>query len=95
MGAWIIVPLNSFIVSFITAIFGGMEQDVWSQAFITPIAEEVLKLIPIGVYLFLSRRASSLSLSDYALIGAVTGAGFQFLEETTRRLVSGGFSIMV
>ncbi|WP_289709894.1 PrsW family glutamic-type intramembrane protease [Peribacillus butanolivorans] len=90
VGAWIIVPLNSFIVSFITAIFGGMEQDVWSQAFITPIAEEVLKLIPIGVYLFLSRRASSLSLSDYALIGAATGAGFQFLEETTRRLVSGG-----
>ncbi|MFF5396227.1 PrsW family glutamic-type intramembrane protease [Peribacillus butanolivorans] len=90
VGAWIIVPLNSFIVSFITAIFGGIEQDVWSQAFITPIAEEVLKLIPIGVYLFLSRRASSLSLSDYALIGAATGAGFQFLEETTRRLVSGG-----
>ncbi|MFU2017075.1 PrsW family glutamic-type intramembrane protease [Peribacillus butanolivorans] len=90
VGAWIIVPLNSFIVSFITAIFGGMEQDVWSQAIITPIAEEVLKLIPIGVYLFLSRRASSLSLSDYALIGAATGAGFQFLEETTRRLVSGG-----
>ncbi|MFC9597013.1 PrsW family glutamic-type intramembrane protease [Peribacillus butanolivorans] len=90
VGAWIIVPLNSFIVSFITAIFGGIEQDIWSQAFITPIAEEVLKLIPIGVYLFLSRRASSLSLSDYALIGAATGAGFQFLEETTRRLVSGG-----
>lgn len=90
VGAWLIVPLNSFIVRFITSIFGGMEQDVWSQALLTPIAEEVLKLIPIGVYLFLSRRASTLSLSDYALIGAATGAGFQFLEETTRRLVSGG-----
>ncbi|MGE8077364.1 EndoU domain-containing protein [Peribacillus loiseleuriae] len=89
-GAWLIVPLNSFIVRFITAIFDGMEQDVWSQAFLTPIAEEVLKLVPIGVYLFLSRRASTLSLSDYALMGAATGAGFQFLEETTRRLVSGG-----
>lgn len=89
-GAWFIVPLNSFIVRYITAIFGGMEQDVWSQAFLTPIAEEVLKLIPIGVYLFISRRASTLSLSDYALMGAATGAGFQFLEETTRRLVSRG-----
>lgn len=89
-GAWLIVPLNSFIVSSITAIFGGREQDVWSQAFLTPIAEELLKLMPLGVYLFLSRRASTLSLSDYALIGAATGAGFQFLEETTRRLVSGG-----
>jgi RsiW-degrading membrane proteinase PrsW (M82 family) len=89
-GAWLIVPLNSFIVRFITATFGGREQDVWSQAFLTPISEEVLKLIPIGVYLFLSRRASTLSLSDYALIGAATGAGFQFLEETTRRFISGG-----
>ncbi|WP_052737871.1 EndoU domain-containing protein [Bacillus sp. SA1-12] len=88
-GAWLIVPLNSFIVSTITAIFGGREQDIWSQSFLTPIAEEVLKLIPLGVYLFLSRRASVLSLSDYALIGAATGAGFQFMEETTRRLVSG------
>ncbi|WHY88631.1 EndoU domain-containing protein [Neobacillus novalis] len=89
-GAWFIVPLTSFIVSAITAIFGGVEQDVWSQAFLTPIAEEVLKLIPLGAYLFLSRRASTLSLGDYALIGAATGAGFQFLEETTRRLVSRG-----
>ncbi|MFJ5624783.1 hypothetical protein ACIQD3_19095 [Peribacillus loiseleuriae] len=39
-GAWLIVPLNSFIVRFITAIFDGMEQDVWSQAFLTPIAEQ-------------------------------------------------------
>lgn len=88
-GAWLIVPLNSFIVHFITSIFGGREQDVWSQAFLTPIAEEVLKLIPLGVYLFLSRRASTLSLSDYALIGAATGSGFQFLEEISRRFVSG------
>ncbi|MGM7724747.1 PrsW family glutamic-type intramembrane protease [Metabacillus sp. Hm71] len=89
-GAWIITLLNSIIVSSITAIFGGREQDVWSQAFLTPIAEELLKLIPLGVYLFLSRRASTLSLSDYALIGAATGAGFQFMEEATRRLISGG-----
>lgn len=95
VGAWIIVPLNSFIVSFITAIFGGMEQDVWSQAFITPIAEEVLKLIPIGVYLFLSRRASSLSLSDYALIGAATGAGFQFWRKPHVDWFLEVFSIMV
>lgn len=88
-GAWLIVPLNSMFVLSITAIFGGDESDLWSQAFLTPISEEVLKLIPIGAYLFLSRRASTLSLSDYALIGAATGAGFQFLEETARRLVSG------
>lgn len=88
-GAWLIVPLNSILVGSITTLFGGKATDVWSQAVLTPFAEEVLKLIPIGVYLFLSRRASSLSLSDYALIGAASGAGFQFLEETTRRLISG------
>ncbi|CAG9611927.1 hypothetical protein BACCIP111899_01099 [Bacillus rhizoplanae] len=88
-GAWLIVPLNSVLVASITVVFGGEASNVWSQAVLTPIAEEMLKLIPLGVYLFLSRRASSLSLSDYALIGAASGAGFQFLEETTRRLISG------
>ncbi|MBW8351615.1 PrsW family intramembrane metalloprotease [Bacillus sp. IITD106] len=86
---WLIVPLNSVIVLSITWFLGGQASNVWSQAFLTPIAEEVLKLIPLAVYLFFSRRASSLSLSDYALIGAASGAGFQFLEETTRRLISG------
>ncbi|MEK3886834.1 PrsW family glutamic-type intramembrane protease [Bacillus sp. FSL K6-3431] len=89
-GAWLIVPLNSVIVISITSIFGGQTSDVWSQAFLTPIVEEISKLIPLGVYLLLSRRASSLSLSDYALIGAASGAGFQFLEEVTRRLITGG-----
>ncbi|MFF2445493.1 DNA/RNA non-specific endonuclease [Neobacillus sp. NPDC058068] len=88
--SWLIVPLNSVIVLSITIVFGGQASGVWSQAFLTPIAEEVLKLIPLGVYLFLSRRATSLSLSDYALIGAASGAGFQFLEETGRRLIYGG-----
>lgn len=88
-GAWLIVPLNSVLVGSITAVFGSEASDVWSQAVLTPIAEEVLKLIPLGVYLFLSRRSSSLSLSDFALIGAASGAGFQFLEETTRRLITG------
>ncbi|MBS4202190.1 PrsW family intramembrane metalloprotease [Bacillus sp. FJAT-49732] len=86
---WLIVPLNSFIVLAITWVFGGQASNVWSQAFLTPIAEEVLKLIPLAVYLFLSRRASALSLSDFALIGAASGAGFQFVEEVTRRLISG------
>ncbi len=88
-GAWLVVPLNSVIVITITSIFGGLTSDGWSQAILTPIVEEISKLIPLGVYLLLSRRASSLSLSDYALIGASSGAGFQFLEEVTRRLITG------
>ncbi|MDN4523991.1 DNA/RNA non-specific endonuclease [Fictibacillus fluitans] len=90
-GAWLIAPLNAVIVLLITGMFGGRALDVWSQSFITPVTEEVLKLLPFAIYLFLSRRATALSLSDYALAGAATGAGFQFLEETARRLVSGAF----
>ncbi|MDM5339140.1 DNA/RNA non-specific endonuclease [Fictibacillus enclensis] len=90
-GSWLIAPLNALIVLLITAVFGGRALDVWSQSFITPVTEEVLKLLPLTIYLFLSRRATALSLSDYALAGAATGAGFQFLEETARRLVSGAF----
>ncbi|WP_343032876.1 polymorphic toxin type 30 domain-containing protein [Cytobacillus depressus] len=89
VGAWLIAPLTSMVVRFITFLFGGMESDIWSMSVLTPIAEEVIKLIPLGVYLFVSRRASSLSLTDFALIGAASGAGFQFFEETTRRIASG------
>src|SRR5690606_10329998 len=62
------------------------------------VAEEIFKLLPLFVYLWLSRRATALSLSDYALIGAAVGGGFQMMEEVARRLASGeiwgyGFSI--
>ncbi|MDQ0271897.1 EndoU domain-containing protein [Cytobacillus purgationiresistens] len=89
-GAWLIVPLNTFVVYTMTSILGGSTSDGWSMAFLTPISEEVLKLVPLIFYLFLSRRASTLSLTDYALIGAAIGAGFQFLEETARRMITGG-----
>jgi RsiW-degrading membrane proteinase PrsW (M82 family) len=88
-GAWLVAPFTNGVVQLFHLVFGGQTSDLWSTAVLTPIAEEVFKLIPVGVYLFLSRRASSLSLSDYVLIGAATGAGFQFLEETARRLTSG------
>ncbi|WP_314728261.1 polymorphic toxin type 30 domain-containing protein [Bacillus sp. Marseille-Q3570] len=88
-GAWLMTPINTIIVSSFTTLFGGREADVWSMAILTPIVEEIVKLIPLGAYLYFSRRATSLSLSDFALIGAATGAGFQFLEETFRRFVTG------
>ncbi|GIQ63268.1 hypothetical protein PACILC2_18360 [Paenibacillus cisolokensis] len=90
-GAWLTVPINTVIVNAITALFGGEARDIWSTAVVTPIMEEMMKLLPLGVFLFLSRRASTLSLADYALIGGATGAGFQWMEETVRRFVSGMF----
>lgn len=64
--------------------------DEWSQAVLTPIVEELWKLLPLGVFLLFSRRASSLSLGDYALIGGAAGVGFQLAEETARRWLNSG-----
>ncbi|WP_223067216.1 PrsW family glutamic-type intramembrane protease [Paenibacillus caui] len=91
VGAWFITPLNALIVQSITEAFAGETRDAWSQAFLTPIVEESLKLLPLVFFLLFSRKATSLSLSDFALIGGATGAGFQFLEETARRLTTGMF----
>lgn len=90
-GAWVSVPLTVFIVHFVTILFGGEPRTEWSQSGVTPVVEELIKLLPLGIYLFLSRRSSFLSLSDFALMGGATGAGFQFAEEIVRRWTSGNF----
>ncbi|GIN72027.1 hypothetical protein J14TS2_25020 [Bacillus sp. J14TS2] len=95
-GAWFVVPLTAVIVLLITKLFGSLSSDFWSMSILTPIMEEVFKLLPLAAYLYLSRRASSLSLTDYALIGAATGAGFQLIEEFARRIATGnmyGFTL--
>ena len=58
-----------------------------------PIIEEIYKLLPLAVYLFYSRRATSLSLGDYVLLGAAPGIGFQFMEELSRRLVQSNYGV--
>ncbi|MBO2533904.1 MAG: PrsW family intramembrane metalloprotease [Thermoactinomycetaceae bacterium] len=98
VGAWVIPFITQGFVAIIHLLFGGEPSDWWSIAVVTPIAEEIFKLLPLFVYLWLSRRATALSLSDYALIGAAVGGGFQMMEEVARRLASGkiwgyGFSI--
>ncbi|SFF82465.1 Membrane proteinase PrsW, cleaves anti-sigma factor RsiW, M82 family [Planifilum fulgidum] len=98
VGAWVIPFITQGFVAIIHLLFGGEPSDWWSIAVVTPIVEEIFKLLPLFVYLWLSRRATALSLSDYALIGAAVGGGFQMMEEVARRLASGkiwgyGFSI--
>jgi len=84
-GVFFVVPLNTLTVNTIHSLFGGKTSDTWSVAVITPIFEELWKLLPLGLFLLFSRRASALSLSDYTMIGAATGVGFQLMEELTRR----------
>ncbi|QHW29705.1 PrsW family intramembrane metalloprotease [Paenibacillus rhizovicinus] len=89
-GVFIVVPLTTLTVHAFHALFGGRTSDTWSMAFITPIFEETWKLLPLGLFLLFSRRASALSLSDYTLIGAATGVGFQLMEELSRRWLNSG-----
>ncbi|UVI29750.1 PrsW family glutamic-type intramembrane protease [Paenibacillus spongiae] len=92
-GVLFVVPFTALTMNGLHAIFGGRTNDTWSVAVMTPIFEELWKLLPLGAFLLFSRRASALSLGDYALIGGATGVGFQLMEELSRRWVnSGGFS---
>ncbi|WP_225220936.1 PrsW family glutamic-type intramembrane protease [Bacillus norwichensis] len=89
-GVYLVVPFTTLTVSAFHMVFSGKTSDVWSIAAITPIFEELWKLLPLGVFLLFSRRSSALSLSDYTLIGAATGVGFQLMEELSRRWLSSG-----
>ncbi|MFD0618401.1 PrsW family glutamic-type intramembrane protease [Paenibacillus sp. GCM10027629] len=89
-GVFLVVPFTTFTVNALHVLFGGNTSDTWSIAVITPIFEELWKLLPLGIFLLFSRRASALSLSDYTLIGAATGVGFQLMEELSRRWLSSG-----
>ncbi|MGO4790023.1 PrsW family intramembrane metalloprotease [Paenibacillus sp. 2KB_20] len=89
-GVFLVVPFTTLTVNALHVLFGGSTSDTWSIAVITPILEEFWKLLPLGIFLLFSRRASALTLSDYTLIGAATGVGFQLMEELSRRWLSSG-----
>ncbi|MFD0711551.1 EndoU domain-containing protein [Paenibacillus sp. GCM10027626] len=89
-GVFFVVPFTTLTVNALHMLFGGNTSNTWSIAVITPIFEELWKLLPLGIFLLFSRRASSLSLSDYTLIGAATGVGFQLMEELSRRWLNPG-----
>lgn len=89
-GVFLVVPFTTLTVNSFQVLFGGKTSDTWSVAVITPIFEELWKLLPLGIFLLFSRRASALSLSDYTVIGAATGVGFQLMEELSRRWLNSG-----
>nr|WP_273388477.1 PrsW family glutamic-type intramembrane protease [Cohnella zeiphila] len=90
MGVFLVIPVTSWTVLAAHGIFGGRPDDTWSQAVLTPILEEAWKLLPLGLFLLFSRRATSMSLADYTLAGAGAGVGFQLMEELTRRWLNSG-----
>ncbi|EFU39729.1 hypothetical protein PVOR_20554 [Paenibacillus vortex V453] len=92
-GVLLVIPLTNWTMQGLHLIFGGRTTDTWSFAIMTPVIEEVYKLLPLALFLFFSRRATSLSLSDYVLLGAAPGIGFQFMEELSRRLVQNNYGV--
>ncbi|WP_308116295.1 restriction endonuclease fold toxin [Paenibacillus lautus] len=92
-GVLMVIPLTNGTMQGLHLIFGGRTTDTWSFAVMTPVVEEIYKLLPLGLYLFFSRRATTLSLSDYVLLGAAPGIGFQFMEELSRRLVQSNYGV--
>ncbi|PJN55702.1 hypothetical protein PAEVO_24240 [Paenibacillus sp. GM2FR] len=92
-GVLLVIPLTNGTMQGLHLIFGGRTTDTWSFAVMTPVVEEIYKLLPLALYLFFSRRATTLSLSDYILLGAAPGIGFQFMEELSRRLVQSNYGV--
>lgn len=92
-GVLLVIPLTNGTMQGLHLIFGGRTTDTWSFAVMTPVVEEIYKLLPLGLYLFFSRRATTLSLGDYVLLGAAPGIGFQFMEELSRRLVQSNYGV--
>lgn len=90
LGIFLVIPITAWTLMGAHGLFGGRTSDTWSNAVVTPIVEETWKLLPLGLYLFFSRRASSMSLTDYTLAGAGTGVGFQLMEELSRRWLNSG-----
>ncbi|WP_245600042.1 PrsW family glutamic-type intramembrane protease [Paenibacillus harenae] len=90
LGVFLVIPVTAWTLLTAHGLFGGRTSNTWSVAVLTPIFEEIWKLLPLGMYLLFSRRASSMSLSDYTLAGAAAGVGFQLMEELSRRWLNSG-----
>ena len=80
----------AMVASFVDDPLAGLASS--SSVWITPILEEVLKAIPLGIAVFMGRRAwRHPGLSDLMVLGFTVGAGYSFHEEALweRGAVSG------
>lgn len=83
------------LVLFLGGLVTGALGTSWvTGAFLLPLLEEFLKLLPVAVFLFLSIRQGGWerTVSDALLLGFAVGAGFAFAEEMLAgRSVGHGF----
>lgn len=61
----------------------GLQPNQWANELITAFVEDVVRLAPLAVTLFISRRFSiwTWCATDLILLGAASGAGFAFIED--------------
>lgn len=87
--AFLLGAVAMAIVLLLAGPLGGLASDPRST--VDPIAEEVVKLIPLGLLLWQARRFSvwQLGATDFLLIAVAAGAGFALVEDSYIRMNQG------
>ncbi|MFC4402901.1 PrsW family glutamic-type intramembrane protease [Gracilibacillus xinjiangensis] len=97
VGIWLVGPLCAGLLwsfHYVFADGAASIQESWSAVLLGPIVEEVIKLLPLIIFLFVTGKERQLSLTDYALFGFALGTGFQFMEEVIRMWVTSRESML-
>ena len=86
VGAGFVSLATVMTVGGLEAVFGLTQDDPRSvsRALFTPLVEELLKLAPAILVLAGSRRARTMTVIDFGLLGFASGIGFSLTEEVLR-----------
>jgi RsiW-degrading membrane proteinase PrsW (M82 family) len=89
VGACVIAPLIGLVDVAVAGLIGADIDAQDGAVLVAGPVEEVGKLVPVVVLMVVwRRRAEMLSACDVLLLGAITGLGFQAVEDTMRQLAS-------
>ena len=86
VGAGFVSLATVMTVGGLETVFGLTQNDPRSvsRALFTPLVEELLKLAPAVLVLVGSRRARTMTVVDFGLLGFASGIGFSLTEEVLR-----------
>ncbi len=82
-------PLIGVLDNLVSQAFGWQTSDAEALVWVAGPVEEALKLLPLIVLGIVARnRWRRLSIADFILLGAASGAAFQFVEDAIRRMTT-------
>ena len=88
-------PLIGVVDNLVSHAFGWRTSEAAALVWVAGPVEEGLKLSPVIALTLLARnRWRRLSICDFVLLGAASGAGFQFVEDAIRRMTAGRPSLL-